>query len=50
MQSGRAVVMRSRRTTHAMGNTNMGVAHVTREPFAAVDSFVPINWKPNEIP
>jgi hypothetical protein len=36
--------------TQAIGSTNIGVAHVTREPFAAVESFVPTNWKPSEIP
>ena len=34
----------------ANNKTKAGVADVTSAPFDAVDSFVPTNWKPNEIP
>src|SRR5512139_3654545 len=34
----------------AKSNTNAGVADVTRAPLEAVESFVPTNWNPSEMP
>ncbi len=43
-------VVCSRSRNGANNKTKAGVADVTNEPLEAVDSFVPTNWNPKEMP
>ncbi len=46
----RLVVVRSPSKKGANSRTKAGVAEVTSEPLEAVESFVPTNWNPSEMP
>src|SRR5258706_15471321 len=46
----RRVVVCSPSKRGANSKTNAGVAEVTSDPFDAVESFVPTNWNPSEMP